>query len=424
MYNRNSPSKQKKKRYQYSLIGLFVIGLFFWVSLFCATIHVAHLPSFSIRRVRDKVSRLELLEGQMELEITKQNRIGREQILNFSISILNTLEDIVNHTPAKYIPPQHWNHFPDIWIVGLAKAGTSQLYQILTHHPEMQAFHDNKEFCMDNKRMLNYSLPNEQLYASLYSFHDFMNNNMSRSISTKKNRTINACLNLKETLLHYMYIQKYYYNASSYLDHKKIIIIIRDPADLLFSIFNFFSIPEMDVIGDRTEKTWSSESLDYRSPELFHEFILSGNKSVSGRRLLFDLRQWIVTSLTWMYLAGRENVLVIKNEDMVPEEVTRQGGLLDQLSNFLHVDRDSFDPQIFKSKTNCNDGNMSSRGADRKCMSNAKNKSSSLITYRNRTMLPKTRHIIYVLVSEGCKMMAEQFNHVMYEGCIQRLIDL
>jgi len=124
------------------------------------------------------------------LENLKENRIRREQIISHSVSLLNTLEHLVNQTPAKYFPLQHWNHSPDIWIVGFVKSGTSQLYQILTHHPELQPFHHKrKEFCMDQTHLLNYSMPNDKLYASLYTFHEFIHNNLSMpEVSTTKRK--------------------------------------------------------------------------------------------------------------------------------------------------------------------------------------------------------------------------------------------
>jgi hypothetical protein len=219
----------------------------------------------------------------IDLESAKQHRIQRNQIVEESVRELNQFQRVVNQIPHKYLPLKHWNHFPDIWILGFPKAGTSQLYQLLTHHPALQAFHRTKEFCMDNNMWLDYSQPNEKLYASLYSYHEFMNSNMSKPVSTRKKLTVNACLNSKETLLNYMYIQKHYLNASSDLGEMKFIITFRDPADLLYSMFNFFTNPSVDVIGRRPVQTWSYELLDYRSPELFHELLVSGNKTLYGK---------------------------------------------------------------------------------------------------------------------------------------------
>jgi hypothetical protein len=366
----------------------------------------------------------------IDLESAKQHRIQRNQIVEESVRELNQFQRVVNKIPHKYLPLKHWNHFPDIWILGFPKAGTSQLYQLLTHHPALQAFHRTKEFCMDNNMWLDYSQPNEKLYASLYSYHEFMNSNMSKPVSTRKKLTVNACLNSKETLLNYMYIQKHYLNASSDLGEMKFIITFRDPADLLYSMFNFFTNPSVDVIGRRPVQTWSYELLDYRSPELFHELLVSGNKTLYGKLQRFFLNGWFVSVVSWMHLVGRENLLVIKNEDMIPEEVNRQGGVLDQLSSFLGVDRDLFDPEIFNSKTNCNDGNILSRGMGTKCIDDVKKQNkeqppSSSITYpisANRAMLPKTRKLIYVMASEGCQLLSQYFSHVLYEKCVQSVI--
>jgi hypothetical protein len=359
----------------------------------------------------------------MDLESVKQNIIQREQIAKVSFKRLHEFEHLLNETPTQYFPPQHWNQFPDVWILGYAKAGTSQLYQILTHHPDLQAFHPRKEFCMDPSRMLNYSEPNEKLFSSLYSFHDFMNSNISKQVSSKKKLTVNACLNSKENILHYMYIQKYYLNASSYLGHKKFIIMVRDPADLLFSHFNFFPIPSFDIIGERPIESWSYELLDYRSPELFHELIVSGNKSLPGRALMVNLRGLFYLPFTWIHLAGRENLLVIKNEDMFPDVIDNRGGLLDQLSNFLGINRNSFDSAVVKSRTNCNDGNRTSKGMDSKCTYDIKesDQRASSLSYPisgHRAILPGTRELVYTIASEACHLLREYFDHVVYDGCV------
>jgi hypothetical protein len=359
----------------------------------------------------------------MDVESAKQNRMQRELIMNHSASTILTIEHLVNQTPEKYYPPQEWNHSPDIWILGCAKAGTSQLYQILTHHPELQAFNPRKEYCMDPSRLLKYRMPTDKLYSSLYSFHELINSKMSESVPIKKKLTINGCLHSNENLLHYMYIKKYYHNASSYLSQKKFIIIVRDPADLLYSLFNFFSIPSLDLIGTRTVESWAYESLDYRSPELFHELLVSGNKSLCGKGMLDNFLECFGLFPTWMHLAGQENVLVLKNEDMFPEVIDNRGGLLDQLSNFLGVDRNSFDAETLKSRTNCNDGNMISRGMDAKCINegNERKHTASAFSYpisNNRAMLSETRELVYIIASEACRLLREYFDQVVYDGCM------
>jgi hypothetical protein len=417
-----------------------VLSLFPWMYFYSQTVHVANVPTMTVllrasavsREEESGVSSQELAEivenaakkRAMDLESVKQNIIHREQIMNNSAARLHKFEHLVNQTPAQYFPPLHWNHFPDIWILGCAKAGTSQLYQILTHHPDLQAFNPLKEFCMDPSHRLNYSQPNEKLFSSLYSFHEFMNRNISNQVSASKKLTVNACLYQNENLLHYIYIQKYYLNASTFRNRKKFIIIVRDPADLLFSLFNFFSIPSLDSIGERQIASWSYEFLDYRSPELFHELVVSGNKSLYGRILIDFLEECFGQFLTWIHLVGRENVLIIRNEDMIPEAIDNRGGLLDQLSNFLGINRDSFDSEVVKSRTNCNDGNMTSRGMDAKCAYESKksNPRASSLSYpisSHRPILSGTRELVYKIASEACHLLREYYDHVMYDGCVK-----
>jgi len=278
---------------------------------------------------------------------------------------------------------------------------------------------------MDPTLTLNYSAPKEKLFSSLYSFHKLINNNISKLLLTKKKRTVNSCLNSKENLSHYMYIQKYYHDASTYLDQKKFIIIVRDPADLLFSHFNFFSNPSFDVIGDRPIESWSYESLDYRSPILFHEIMVSGDRSAYGRLLRSILGGCFGQFLTWIHLARRENVLVVRNEDMFPEVIDKQGGLLDQLSTFLGINRDLFDAEVVKSRTNCNDGHMTSRGMDAKCTRVRKEseQNASPLSYPisgHRPILPVTRELVYKQASEVCLLVREYFDHVVYDGCVKK----
>jgi len=54
---------------------------------------------------------------------------------------------------------------------------------------------------------------------------------------------------------------------------------------------------------------------------------------------------------------------------MFPEVIDKQGGLLDQLSTFLGINRDLFDSEVVKVRTNYNDGHMTSRGMDKNAIS-------------------------------------------------------
>jgi hypothetical protein len=109
-------------------------------------------------------------------------------------------------------------------------------------------------------------------------------------------------------------------------------------------------------------------------------------------------------------LYGRENVLFVRNEDMLPEVVDKQGGVLDQISNFTGLDRSQYDPSTYSVVTNCNDN----KGMKSVC---GKTRSSSYALSGGREMLPETRTLIYMRFWEECKIWNEEFG-VMYSDCL------
>jgi hypothetical protein len=109
-------------------------------------------------------------------------------------------------------------------------------------------------------------------------------------------------------------------------------------------------------------------------------------------------------------LFGRDNVLFLRNEDMLPEVVDKQGGVLDQLSNFTGLDRSQFDPTTYSVVTNCNDN----KGMKSVCK---QTRSSSYALSGGREMLPETRQLIYMYFWEECKIWAREFG-VFYPDCL------
>jgi hypothetical protein len=75
----------------------------------------------------------------------------------------------------------------------------------------------------------------------------------------------------------------------------------------------------VDRIDERPVKSWSYELLDYRSPELFHEFLVSGKKTIYGTLQQIFLNDLFVSVASWMHLVGRKKLLMIKSEDISSE---------------------------------------------------------------------------------------------------------
>jgi hypothetical protein len=222
--------------------------------------------------------------------------------------------------------------------------------------------------------------------------------------------TVNGCLNLHDTWLHLHYLHP---------ADAKYFILLRDPADWLWAGWNFWVDDALDgrsgqVAGADAKKLWASANTEYRSPELFHELIVSGHATKSGARLLDTLRRQTVTAgRRLVALAGQEQVLFLKNEDMLPEHIDETGGLLDQIANFTGLARSKFKGPGLHTMLNCNDN----KGFQSKCGSSSR---GSYEIAGHRKMLEKTRAFIYLHYQEECQIWSKEFG-VSYPDCVNVL---
>ena len=110
---------------------------------------------------------------------------------------------------------------------------------------------------------------------------------------------------------------------------------------------------------------------------------------------------------------GTDNVLFLRNEDMLPSVVAKRGGVLDRLSEFTGLERRLFDQSVYSTVRNCNDKAMESCGTSRH---SAYQKSGG------RDMLPESRTLIYLHFLEECKIWAQEFG-IEYPDCLNVLED-
>jgi hypothetical protein len=340
---------------------------------------------------------------------------------------------LTTHHPAltpllpQYTPEISWinntSMFPNLSVVGLAKTGTSQFYNILTSHPD--ATPDNseqeKEYCMYGANHLSWddTDPNEYtdhdkqtVQANLYAWHQQAAaaadvKAAQASESQQQLLTVNGCLNLHDTWLHLHYLHPV--NA-------KYFILLRDPADWLWAGWNFWVDEGLDGRGQAGKKLWASKDTEYRSPELFHEIVVSGHSTKPGARLLDTLRRQTVTAgRRLIALAGKEQVLFLRNEDMLPEHIDRPGGMLDQVANFTGLARSKFTGPGLHTMLNCNDN----KGFEKNCQDEKSSRGSYEIA-GHRKMLEKTRAFIYLHYQEECQIWKEEFG-VVYPDCVNVL---
>jgi hypothetical protein len=316
----------------------------------------------------------------------------------------------------RFQPRPEWDTnraFPDISICGLPKAGSSQLHTILKNHAEAVQYGRSKEQCTsrgtyrgifeawdevpinENQTTANDRQLHVQLQLYLYYEKLFSGEIYSGVLDPSRRKTINGCYWINDIEISYHYLRP---------QGKKSIFLFRDPADWLWSAFNFWRIHEIDP----EEYGWTNVGDEYRSPELFHELVASGKQSKWGLYSREYYHMFTIRSPKKLVaLFGRDNVLFLRNEDLLPEVVDQQGGVLDQLSNFTGLDRSQFDPSTYSVVTNCNDA----KGLANVCN---RTRSSSYALSGNREMLPETRTLIYMHFWEECKIWAREYVRTIY----------
>jgi hypothetical protein len=332
----------------------------------------------------------------------------------------------------EYQPVQEWSStsFPNLNVVGLAKTGTSQLYKILTSHAGTVPFAAKKEHCMQGAQHISWDVPREvkaatdedkrTVQANLYEYHEksaAINAALHGNTGTSKGhwnshshlQSVNGCLNLHDLWLHLHYIPP---------TNAKFFLLLRDPADWLWAGFNFW-VGDLDIRFAHTQKDklWASAKSEYRSPELFHELIVSGHATTSGSNLLEKLRRQTVTAGRRIVdLVGRENVLFLRNEDMLPENIDQTDGMLDQIANFTGLERSKFTGPVLHTMMNCNDN----KGFSKTCQDDVSSRGAYAIA-GDRHMLEKTRAFIYLHYQEECQIWAKEFG-VVYPDCVNVLV--
>ena len=192
---------------------------------------------------------------------------------------------------------------------------------------------------------------------------------------------------------------------------KKYFLLLRDPAEWLWASFNFWQDGAVDVGDYKGHGPWVNASINYRSPELFHELIASGNRTKGGSRLNTEYREWTIHYPRRLRaMVGEENSIFLRNEDMLPSVVAQEGGFLDRVAAFTGLDRAGFDVSTYSHVTNCNDN----KGPEAKC-SDARSGGYSVTG--GRSMLPETRRLIYLQFWEECKIWKEEFG-IEYPDCL------
>jgi hypothetical protein len=340
--------------------------------------------------------------------------------------------------PQQYQPQQLWKqlYFPDVSIAGLQKAGSSQLYNILTSHSDMFKFHSEKEFSfgiphlsMDVSELLLLSQEgdpdvtrrNQVSFIQSYFHGRFISKGFealtktsttSTTFPPSKKLSVNACLDTITSMMMRQYLDR--------TTNSKVIFMVRDPADWLWSSYNFMTFPKHIDLLSTNMNSRATAPEQYRSPELFHEMLLAGSDRFGPTAELIGVLRDRINNLFSRVIAAAaaadkennniaSNILVVKTEDMKPDRI-QSSGFIAKLADFLGVSIDGFDASVLQSFSNC--GN--SHGTHDRCSK----ASAAYAVAGNRSMLEQSRDLIYLYFAEECKLWAEEFG-VVYERCLQ-----
>mmetsp|Transcript_24495 Transcript_24495/g.68750 ORF Transcript_24495/g.68750 Transcript_24495/m.68750 type:complete len:300 (+) Transcript_24495:1-900(+) len=295
--------------------------------------------------------------------------------------------------------------------MGFPKAGTSQLFKILTTHPHGRPIFKRKEFCIDHGHFLDYTdhslrmVNNSTIWdlkLKLWRYHRHSyKRRQNATVDDPDAVTVNACLQPHEMEYHAAY--------SPLPPTSKFFLIFRDPADWLWASWNFWMDKNMDL-AKPVDHDWANGDVHYRSPELFHELILSQGKLRSaGLRFATMREQTITTGRRLIHVVGKRSILFLRNEDLRPQTIV-SSGTLRSIAEFSGLEESLFDQSTLSSRTNCN----SNKGFEQSCNTTV---SAAYSITEGREMLHATRELIYIQFHEECKVWAEEFG-VVYDDCL------
>ena len=379
------------------------------------TIH-EHIREEMEGAARQRAQRDEYLVNRIQQVEAEHNSYVRkvQQALGSMTSTSTTMTNVTNNN-LPFAPWANFSHnsFADLSILGFPKAGTSQLFNLLVSHPDAEPVFKRKEYCMDHGHFLDYTLPQHlsnpnalrDLRKNLFGYHNYMLRRRSEPFH-KSVQFVNACLQPRE--------MEYHLSYTPIPETSKFLLLFRDPADWLWASWNFWMDKNLD---DRrpVDHDWATLGVHYRSPELFHELILSRESTKSAAKRFRTMRENTVhVPRRLIHLVGKDRLLFLKSEEMKASS----GSLpqfLDLLGKFTGLFVSGFNATVAHGHTNCN----AQKGFRSLCASAGKTPSGYPITH-DRPMLEETRKLIYIQFWEECKIWKREFG-IIYQECIDAL---
>lgn len=268
---------------------------------------------------------------------------------------------------------------PEIIVGGHAKCGTSALYSLLESHPEVVGTPD-KEHCYrhdDAVRFLKHLPP-------LPTTHK----RVSGCITFEHNDIMLRALRPKRPI--------------------KIIFVVRDYADTLWAAFNFWCIKHFDP-DCHPGTDWTDSTTGYRSPELFHEFVMAERVTGVVRNALESpyTTPLVFTDKIRAYerIVGKGNVLVLDADALTSS--TRSTWL--EIAKFAGLSPHHPSLPLFRARRYNAQDRFEHRGAS-SYKASANHVTGLYAASGHRPMLDHTRRMIHAAWHRDCTLLNEAYN--------------
>ena len=266
------------------------------------------------------------------------------------------------------------DYYPNFSILGFAKCGTSHLHSLIKSHPMVQQAGRTKETC----------------------FHGGIVGQLNRK-SPAHPYSVNSCLKRFDQLRTHRCLWPRLTFKPKY------IFSLRPPADYLWARYNFWTV-DLDVRWHSPGRWTNLEN--YRSPEMFHELVLAGDKIRLDSRPTMPhyaagiVRPWILELEKTQAAVGMANLLIINIDEIQTDQT--DPGFQKRLCEFLGL---SLDLTLSNIRTNSG-AYLRGRGA-----SNAGIQSNGRYEVSGwRPMLNATRVLINTREKQACAELRARFN--------------
>lgn len=184
------------------------------------------------------------------------------------------------------------NVLPNVVIAGAPKSGTSSLFFWLTAHPEVCGSKVKETFYFFDKVHPRFNKNANFIEHGLSKYSDFWNHYEKEKV-------------VIEASAPYIYQQTAMEQLAKLEVKPKIIFILREPAERLYSLFKF-----------------DKHRLGYYPNSFTFKDFVGKQKSISERRSQYDESKYSQYLVQWLKLFPKENILVYQFENLKKDKVT------------------------------------------------------------------------------------------------------